>query len=86
MLKQSCSRFHFASVDRIFIITNEKLSFDVSFKSHPLYSLDTLKVDADDSSNEWWRSDQEDELIRLISTPIVDAISKIDSQQNDLFH
>lgn len=53
--------------------------------SHYLLPSPMLKVDADDSSNEWWRSDQEDELIRLISTPIVDAISKIDSQQNNFF-
>lgn len=36
------------------------------------------KVDADESSNEMWRSDQEEELMRLISTPIVDAVAKID--------
>lgn len=36
--------------------------------------LNKLKVDADDSSNELWRSDQEDELIRLItSTPLIEA-------------
>jgi hypothetical protein len=38
------------------------------------------KVDADESSNEWWRSDQEEELVRLISTPIVEAVTKIDHQ------
>jgi len=33
----------------------------------------------DDSSNgQEWRSDQEDELLRLISTPIFDAIARID--------
>lgn len=41
------------------------------------------KVDGDDSSNDWWRSDHEEELVRLISTPIVDAITKIDDNREE---
>ena len=41
------------------------------------------KVDGDDSSNDWWRSDHEEELVRLISTPIVDAITKIDENYRE---
>lgn len=41
------------------------------------------KVDADDSSTDWWRSDHEEELIRLISTPITEAVSKIDEKYRE---
>lgn len=41
------------------------------------------KIDGDDSSNDWWRSDHEEELIRLISTPIVDAIMMIDENNRE---
>lgn len=61
---------------------------DFSFVCFSLFSLFSViknkpKVDGDDSSNDCWRSDHEEELIRLISTPIVEAIAIIDENNRE---
>lgn len=59
---------------------DRKFIYSVVFN---FFSQTKTKVDGDDSSNDWWRSDHEEELIRLISTPIVDAITKIDDNNRE---
>lgn len=42
--------------------------------------LNHVKVNADDNKSKRMLSENEDDLIRLISTPIVEAVSKIEAK------